>query len=141
MPLTLSIVAYFVVAVIILLIGRRLGRGVTTLAALPYIGQLALVFVLWPDRGTASSEGDPDRDLGSAARGDLRTPVPVRLRQPESRQARPSGSSGRDEGRVAYTASLRTTMVARPRAGNASRRSVSLAAGRGPPGRGSIDLG
>ena len=56
MPLTLSIVAYFVVAVIILLIGRRLDRGVTTLAALPYIGQIALVFVLWPDRGTASSE-------------------------------------------------------------------------------------
>jgi len=56
MPLTLSIAAYFVVAVIILMFGRRIGRAVTLVAAVPYVGQIVLVTVRWPTRDPASTE-------------------------------------------------------------------------------------
>ncbi|MGI9641821.1 MAG: hydrogen gas-evolving membrane-bound hydrogenase subunit E [Acidimicrobiia bacterium] len=56
MPLTLSIVAYFVVALILLMSGGRLRRGIAIVAAAPYAAQLILVLAKWPTRETASAE-------------------------------------------------------------------------------------
>ncbi|MDF1596579.1 MAG: hypothetical protein P1T08_10875 [Acidimicrobiia bacterium] len=43
MPLTISIAAYFVVAATLWVVGRHIGRASSAVAAVPYIGQLALV--------------------------------------------------------------------------------------------------
>ena len=56
MPLMLSLAAYFVVAIVVLLVGGRMGRAMTLLAAIPYLGQLALVAILSPPENPPATE-------------------------------------------------------------------------------------